>query len=142
MKYLYLILLISLTACSPVKRLNRLIDKHPELIRTETVTIRDTVEVVVPEVKHDTMFLEKSLHDTVFIQKDRLKIKIWKVSDTIRVEGECETDTIRLVREIEVPVKYYKDDYKWWHKIPWWVYFLIFGTGGYFLYVKFKHLIK
>lgn len=55
MKFIFSILLfLTLLSCSPVKRFNRLIERHPELITSDTVTLVDTFRVVVPEVKVDT----------------------------------------------------------------------------------------
>jgi hypothetical protein len=140
MKILIPFIIVILVSCSPVKRFNRLIDKYPYLVQTETITIHDTVEVIVPEVKHDTSFIDKTLYDTVYVDKDRLKIKLWKVFDTLYVEGECETDTVTVVREVEIPVKYYESG-KWWHKIPWWVY-LLAATGLVdYLYKRFRKSI-
>lgn len=133
--YLLLVLVGLIVSCSPVKRFNRLIDRHPYLIQTDTVVRYDTVEVIVPEVKHDTSFIDKTLYDTVFIDKERLKIKLWKVVDTLYVEGECETDTVTVVREVKIPVKYYESS-KWWNKIPWWVYLSLFITLGYLIYKR------
>lgn len=125
MKKLLLIgLLAILASCSYETRFNRLIERHPDLIRTDTIIRYDTVKVIVPEVKTDTAFVDSLLYDTVYIEKDRLKIKMWKVVDTVHVEGKCESDTVTVVREVIVPVKYYKDGNKWWHDIPWWVYLI------------------
>lgn len=53
-----------LLACSPQKRLNRIVSKHPELAassKTVTVTIQDTI--YIPAVQ-DTVHI----HDTVYLQ--------------------------------------------------------------------------
>lgn len=138
---LLLIVLIGLViaSCAPQKRFTRLVTKHPWLLTTDTVTIHDTVKVIVPKVEHDTAFIDRALYDTVYIEKDKLKIKLWKVVDTVRVEGTCESDTIEVVREVKVPVKYYETG-KWWHKIPWWIYLLAIGIVSYYLYRRFKKL--
>jgi hypothetical protein len=135
-----LILIVVMASCSPIKRFNRLVDKHPYLLTIDTVYVHDTVSVIVPEVKHDTAFIETELHDTVFIEKERLKIKLWEKHDTIYVEGECEGDTIVKTIEIPVPVKYYETS-KWWHKIPWWVYLLAIAGTLYYLYKRFRKII-
>jgi hypothetical protein len=93
--------------------------------------------VYVPSIKHDTMFHDTTLYDTVEIEKDRLSIRMWKVLDTVFVEGECMEDTIFIDRKIPVVTGYYKDDYKWWHSIPWWVYLLVMFITGYFVYNRF-----
>jgi hypothetical protein len=137
MKYLLLITLITLASCSPIKRLNRLIKKHPELIQTDTIVRHDTVEVIVPEVKHDTTFLEKHLYDTVEIEKERLRIKIWRKFDTIHVEGECESDTVTVVREVKIPVKYYEKT-TFWDKIKGYLIFFIILCALTYAYMRFK----
>jgi hypothetical protein len=129
------------SSCSVEKRFNRLIRKNPHLLRPDTTIVHDTVEVIVPRVEHDTTFLEKELHDTVYIEKERLKIKLWKVTDSVYVEGACESDTIQVVREVKVPVYYYKDPNRWWHNIPWWVYLLAIAGVLYYLYKKFRKII-
>jgi len=73
--------------------------------RTDTVFVRDTV--IVPEVHTDTIV---SLgHDTVYINKDRLQIKLVRLpGDSIFVDGKCKTDTMF----IEVPVAVTNNEYK------------------------------
>ena len=112
-----LIVLVVVTSCSPQRRFTRLITKHPELIQTDTIIRIDTVKVVVPKVEKDTAFLEKYLSDTVVIEKDRLKIKLWKVYDTIKVNAECAADTIEVVRKVEIPVYYCEKEKSFWQKL-------------------------
>jgi hypothetical protein len=40
-------------------------------------------------------------HDTITLVKDRLRVRIVKVNDTITIDAVCDSDTI--VRTIEVP---------------------------------------
>jgi len=106
---------VLLASCSPQKRFTRLITKHPELIETDTIVRYDTVRVIVPKVEHDTSFMVKELYDTVYIEKDRLRVKLWRVHDTVEVNARCETDTVTMIREVKVPVKYYEKS-TWWEK--------------------------
>lgn len=62
--------------------------------------VHDTI-VVPPTLVRDTVVTKE--RDTVLIEKDRIRIKIVRVNDTLMVEGECATDTI--YRTIEVPVE-------------------------------------
>jgi hypothetical protein len=64
MKYIIPILFL-LLSCTPQKRFNRLITKHPYLLTIDTVVIHDTIHIVVPEVDVDTVVEEKTLFDTV-----------------------------------------------------------------------------
>lgn len=65
MKRFLIIFIISLlVACSPQKRLNRIVSNHPELAassKTVTVTVHDTI--YIPAVQ-DTVHI----HDTVYLQ--------------------------------------------------------------------------
>ncbi len=119
MKYIIPLLFI-LVACSPQRRFNRLIKKHPYLLTSDTLivkdTIRDTIRITVPEVEVDTIVSVKELYDTIILEKDRIKVKVWRVKDKVYINGRC--DTIYIEKPIErvvyrkIPVKYYQ-------KTPW-----------------------
>lgn len=100
-------------ACTPQKRFNRLIKKHPYLLTTDTVVIHDTIRIVVPEVNVDTVVEENTLFDTVYLQKEQLKVKVWMTKDRkVYIQGKCDTVYIDKIIERRVPVKYYE-------KTPW-----------------------
>ena len=107
-----LLLLLLLVSCTPVKRFNRLIDRHPYLITTDSTTLHDTVKVEVPQVRVDTLFHTSLLHDTVTIEKERLKVKLWRLNDTIYADAKCDSVIVEKVREVKVPIKYYKKSNK------------------------------
>ncbi len=91
------IVLIALFGCSPQRKLNRLIKKHPELLRTDTILWADTL--IQWGIRVDTA---TSIHfDTLFIEKEKLKIRLIRVRDSIFVKGEVLTDTI--YREFRIP---------------------------------------
>jgi hypothetical protein len=114
MKQLTIILLtLTMIACSPRTRFTRLITKHPELITTDSVTIHDTVRVVVPEVKVDTVVKVNDLLDTIFLEKEQLKVKVWMKGDQVFIEGKCDTVYVEQIIERRIPVRYYE-------KTPWW----------------------
>jgi hypothetical protein len=97
----FIILLAILFSCSPQKRLNRLLKKHPELVQTDTIWKTDTV--IVEAVKIDTTF--KFKHDTITIVEDRLIVKTFfnYHDSTIYISAKCKSDTI--IREIPVQVQ-------------------------------------
>lgn len=65
-----------------------------------TDTIYKQIQVVVPEIKKDTIF-KAVLGDTVTIEKERLKIKYVRLAgDSVFIEGTCKADTVYK----EVPV--------------------------------------
>jgi hypothetical protein len=109
MKFIFSILLFfTITSCSPVKRFNRLIKLHPELITSDTVTLVDTIRVIVPEVKVDTVVSVQSLLDTVYLEQEQLKVKVWMKGDRVFIQGKCDTVYVDRVIERKVPVKYYQ----------------------------------
>jgi hypothetical protein len=111
MRYILIALLIA--SCSPQARFTRLIEKHPELLTVDSVTIHDTIRVVVPEVHVDTFVKVEALLDTVYLEKDQLKVKVWMKGDDVFIEGKCDTVYIDKIIERRIPVKYYE-------KTPWW----------------------
>jgi hypothetical protein len=99
MKWLVkLILVLSLTSCSAQWHLKKAVQKDPMILKKDTLVVQDTF-VVPPVVLKDTVILKE--HDTITITKDRLRVKIVKVNDTLIIDAKCDSDTI--VRTIEVP---------------------------------------
>lgn len=99
MKYLLIIpFLFLLISCTPEKRIQRILRHHPELLISDTLTIRDTV--IVPTIKADTSFILSNSIDTFYLEKERLKIKIIKDHDTLKVEGACVGDTVYIEKKV------------------------------------------
>ena len=120
MKYFIIILLV-ICSCSPQRRFDRLIRKHPELLTKDTLivkdTIRDTIRITVPEVQVDTVVEYQTLYDTIFLEKDQLKVKVWMDKEKkVYIQGKC--DTVYIVKPYEkiverkIPIMYYE-------KTPW-----------------------
>jgi hypothetical protein len=115
MRYLVPLLFLVIS-CTPQRRFNRLVKKYPYLLTADTLvvkdTVRDTIRITVPEVSVDTIVNAKDLYDTVTIEKDRVKIKVWRVKDRVYINGKC--DTIYIEKPIErivyrkIPIKYYE----------------------------------
>lgn len=114
----YLLIILLLASCSPTKRFNRLIEKYPYLITSDTVVIRDTITLYIPEVHTDTVVTLKQLIDTVTISKDRVTVKTWYVpkEKKVYIQGKCDPVYITKIVERKVPVKYY-EKYPWWKKL-------------------------
>ena len=112
MKYfLFLLIATTLVSCSVEKRFQKRIEraerkiekltiKYPQLLRLDT--LRDTITLTIDEVRHDTAFIP-SEGDTVFINKDRLRIKYVTRNDSVFIQGECKADTI--YKTIEIPTE-------------------------------------
>jgi len=99
MKWLVkLTLILLLSSCSAQWHLTKAIKKDPTILEKDTLVVQDTV-VVPPVVITDTVTTKQ--HDTIIVEKDRLKVRIVKRQDTLIIEGKCDSDTI--VRTIEVP---------------------------------------
>jgi len=114
----YLLIILLLASCSPIKRFTRLIEKYPYLITTDTVVIKDTITLYVPEVHTDTVVTIKELIDTITISKDRVTVKAWYVpkEKKVYIQGKCDPIYITKIVERKVPVKYY-EKYPWWKKL-------------------------
>ena len=105
-------------SCSPAKRFNRLITKHPELLVQDTLLIRDTITLYVPEVHTDTVVTLKELTDTITLTKERVTVKAWYVpkEKKVYIQGKCDPVYITKIVERKVPIKYY-EKYPWWKKL-------------------------
>jgi hypothetical protein len=133
---LILILVWCVMSCSANYNLKRMKYHERMAIAKGAVIIHDTVfvekVVTVPEVKTDTVF-ESIEGDTVFISKDRLKIKYINLpGDSVFIQGKCESDTViikvpvTITKEITAP-KGFKD------YLPWILVVLTIGAATYFL---------
>ena len=119
-----LICLIALTSCSASFHLRRAIQKDPTIIQPEIVQVVDTV-IITPSERVETTFVALPI-DTITIEKERLRIKIRRIHDTLRVEGECRSDTITITETIELPPVIKYEDRPWWSK------WLMWGLAGLF----------
>jgi len=130
-KILFVILLVFLFSCSPQKRLNRLVKKYPELVKTDTITvrdtIRDTINVTTELVKLDTIFSLNEIHDTITITKDNLTIRYYHdtIHDSIYISGECDTIFVKVPYERIVEYKVPCDKVIVKKGISWWYWFII-----------------
>ena len=111
------ILVLLLIACSPQKKLNRLINKHPELLETkiDTIVVRDTIVIE----NYDTTVLSKLIKSDSTIVIDNSKVFLKYYYDTLRQEihhqVECFGDTVYYYKE--VPYKVEKVVFK---ELTWW----------------------
>ena len=96
----YILILISfiLSSCSAQWHLIKAVKKNPAILQKDTITVVDTI-VTQSVALTDTVVLRHM--DTIVVHKDRLKVKITRSFDTIRVDAICESDTI--VNVVEVP---------------------------------------
>ena len=112
------ICILSLTSCSANWHLKRAIAKDPSIIQPPEVEIVDTT-IVIEEIRAETTFVSLPM-DTITIEKERLRIKIKRIHDTLMVDGVCMTDTIRIIEEVELPpVIKYKPRPTWQTILAW-----------------------
>ena len=140
-----LILSLIIISCSPQRRFDRLIKKNPWLLTKDTLfikdTIRDTIRINIPEVRVDTVVEYIDLFDTIYIEKEQLKVKVWMDRyNKIYIQGKC--DTVYIIKPYEkiverkIPIRYYE-------KTPWYKILLnnIIGIFLSLLLVYFTYLI-
>ena len=92
-----LILMLSLTSCSAQWHLKKAVQKDPTILEKDTLVVMDTV-VSPPVAITDTVIMKQ--HDTIRLVKDRLRVNIVKVNDTITIDAICDSDTIISIVEI------------------------------------------
>ena len=115
MKWLVkLILVLSLTSCSAQWHLKKAVRKDPTILVKDTLVVRDTV-VTQPVAITDTVTLKQ--HDTITLVKDRLRVNIVKVNDTITIDAICDSDTIISIVEVPYDKVVYVEKESLWDKI-------------------------
>ena len=111
------ILVLLLIACSPKKRLNRLINKYPYLTEITIDTIYSIDTVIIDN--YDTTVLNKIIkHDsTIVVNNEKVYLKYFydTLKETIIHEVECFGDTV--IKEKIIPYKVEKVVYK---ELTWW----------------------
>lgn len=130
-----LILLFSLlSSCTCERKLARIKKNCPELVKKDTLKIRDTIYTMVSE--KDTIFYYNT-KDTVVIKEGKLTVKyFYNTKDSlVYISGKC--DTIRIIREVKVPYEkiVYQDNVWTYLRIYWWLPLLIVFL--FFIYIKF-----
>jgi len=142
MKFYLFILVLAAVSCTPQRRFTRLVEKHPYLLTTDSIQLIDTVRVVVPEVKVDTVVQVDRLYDTITIQKDQLTVRVWMKGDSVYVQGESDTVIVDRIINRNIPVKYYAKQEKGFV----WKFFLMGVSITFFLlflvYLIYKYYLN
>jgi hypothetical protein len=104
---------LMLNSCGCNYHIKKVQKKCNYKVTTDTIYYRDTI--VSKEVRLDTIRYAP-LHDTIYIQKDRLKIKYVSLpGDSVFIQGICEADTIYKDRIVTINKTEYKESRPWWH---------------------------
>lgn len=101
MKNLLILLFVAVFAisCTPQKRLQKLLNRHPELLKFDT--INDTL--TRPAIEFDSAFTART-GDTVFIVKNNVKTEFrYLAPDSFYISTLIPADTIFYIKEIEIP---------------------------------------
>lgn len=114
--YKYLFLFLFIQSCSPQMRLNRLLTKHPELAKVQTIekeiTIIEDDTVRIPEYKYDTTV---TISDTISIDNQRFTIQIikhdtiYKIKTVLKPFEVIQKDTIKYTYIDTINVFEYKN---------------------------------
>jgi hypothetical protein len=134
MKYKILVLLF-LCSCSASKRFDRLISRHPRLIGTQLIYLRDTI------IKKDTLILFQRVDNFIIKQDTVINTKnfyIEKTKDILKIITKQDTifftDTIFYEKKISAPI--ITKDADLWHKFKkFWISFWFFV--GSFLIIRY-----
>ena len=135
-RFIYIAVIPLLMFCTPQRRFTRLIEKHPHLLTTDTLYVHDTIEVIVPEISVDTIVEMNELHDTVFLEKEQLKVKVYIDREKkVYIEGKCDTVTVKEIIERKIPVKYYEKTPTWRRVLNWFMLIIVIIA---ILYISFR----
>jgi hypothetical protein len=126
MKWLVkLMLVLSLTSCSAQWHLKKAVQKDPTILEKDTLVVTDTV-VTQPVAITDTVTLRQ--HDTITLVKEKLRVQLVKVNDTITINATCDSDTIISIVEVPYEKIVYVEKETFWDKIKTLIYLLIIIT--------------
>lgn len=107
-------MLLLLASCQPSKRLQRILAKHPELLKTDTVykkvVILDTVRIKATDI--DTFFLgmtadtsRNTIKKVLDVKKDSITVRITQAGNRYNVKVTHPGNIIPFKKEIEIPLQ-------------------------------------
>jgi len=97
----------------------------PQKPEVSTIVMHDTI--YTDRVVSDTIVVTKP-KDTIVMEKERLRVRVVRINDTLRIEGECEADTIYRTTTIEVPIKVVESAWPWWARPLMWLCIFLIGV--------------
>lgn len=142
MKWLVLLLIVSSCSIIP-KETRKCLNAQEKVLKycdlkPDTITVRDTVRIAEVTADSFYVFNDTGSIDTFYLEKDRLKVKVIRVNDTIQVYGTC--DSIFIERLVSVPCPppinafevFMWGVFKWVR--TWWWILIITAIVGYVLH--------
>jgi hypothetical protein len=113
MKNIFVIIIALLfISCTPQQRLSRILRNHPDLMKHDTMIVKDTIRL--PGFVVDSSFYCVT-GDTITIEKERVKVRLIYIHDTLKINVKQRPDTIYTEKKvivnkvIEVKIPWYKD---------------------------------
>jgi hypothetical protein len=96
-------LIILLSGCNAQWHLKRAIHKNPAILTDGVVIERvtDTIEVVVPELRVDTLHAWSVDTVTSYVDRVRIRTKVDTIARTVYIDVVCPADTIYVPYEYE-----------------------------------------
>tara|TARA_R110002020_G_scaffold149080_2_gene325251 strand:+ start:9 stop:437 length:429 start_codon:yes stop_codon:yes gene_type:complete len=116
MKYaISIITFLLVFGCSPQKKLQRLVKKHPELLQLDTIVIRDTI--IIEDYVHDTTTVIR-YHDSItVIDNSKVILKYFYDTLTREIHHEVECLGKEIITEKVIPYeKVVIQELTWWQK--------------------------
>ena len=113
-----ILLCLFLASCSPEKRIQRIVEKHPHLVQNDTIIIHDTTVIQSYNYDTTTVLVENKTVEVINNEKLRLVYRYDTLTREIHHDVECKGDTIIKIHE--VPVETIKiqpgksSDFKFW----------------------------
>lgn len=101
----YIIIFITcvlVTSCACDYHMGKIRKKCPSILEKDTIRVHDTIKISSVERDSSFYYMQK---DTVIIKEGRLTMKYFynTTDSTVYLSGKC--DTIRIIREIPVPIE-------------------------------------
>lgn len=97
-----MIISVLVTSCACDYHMGRIRKKCPSILEKDTIRVHDTIRISSVERDSSFYYMQK---DTVIIKEGRLTMKYFynTTDSTVYLSGKC--DTIRIIREVQVPVE-------------------------------------
>ena len=107
---------LMIESCGASWHLNRAIAIDPTIVQTQIVRM-DTTIVTPERIVHDTIVTRAV--DTIELFRDNVRIQLVRNYDTIAVNVECPSDTIRIVRDVAVSNVCPPEPFDWSRWLGW-----------------------
>jgi hypothetical protein len=107
---------LMIESCGASWHLKRAIAINPTIVQTQIVRM-DTTIVTPERIVHDTIVTRAV--DTIELFRDNVRIQLVRNYDTIAVNVECPSDTIRIVRDVAVSNVCPPEPFDWSRWLGW-----------------------